>query len=97
MNPKIGTPPKGVGKEKARAPSEAKAEADNMWIAGFLDHESQNKEKRMLRQLRPLLAVGALVPEGDSLAGGARGSRPRTKPLNVGPIRILYSVLQQVQ
>ena len=25
--PKIGTPPKGVGKEKARAPSEAKAEA----------------------------------------------------------------------
>ena len=53
--PKIGTPPKGVGKEKARAPSEAKAEADNMWIAGFLDHESQNKEKRMLRQLRTFM------------------------------------------
>ena len=33
----------------------------------------------------------------EGLAGGARGSRPRTKPLNVGPIRILYSVLQQVQ
>ena len=53
--PKIGEPPKAGGKQTAVSPSKAKAEADNMWMVGFVDHERQTKDKRVLRQLRAFM------------------------------------------